>query len=66
MKLAPADYFGKPAHVRQNGRVTYDLTLYEVKSEAESKYPWDYYKPIRKVTAEEAFGPEDQSQCANK
>jgi branched-chain amino acid transport system substrate-binding protein len=28
-----------------------------VKTPAESKYPWDYYKVIKKMNGEEAFGP---------
>ncbi len=63
MRKLPADYFGKPAQIRKNGRVLYDLTLYEVKTPAESAYPWDYYKPVRKITAEEAFGAEDPGEC---
>jgi branched-chain amino acid transport system substrate-binding protein len=66
MKSAAADYFGRPASIRENGRVAYDLTVYEVKSEASSKYPWDYYEPVRKVTAEEAFGPDDAGPCVRK
>jgi branched-chain amino acid transport system substrate-binding protein len=63
MKAAPADYFGKPATIRQTGRVVYDLTVYEVKKPDESKYPWDYFKPVRKVAAEEAFGPDVPGDC---
>ena len=66
MKSTKADYFGKPVTIRQNGRVAYDLTVYEVKSPAESKYPWDYYKPVRKVSADEAFGPDGAGECPLK
>ena len=66
MRSTQADYFGKPATIRQNGRVAYDLTVYEVKSPAESKYPWDYYKPVRKVSADEAFGPDNAGECTVK
>jgi branched-chain amino acid transport system substrate-binding protein len=63
MKSARADYFGKPAAIRQNGRVAYDLTVFEVKRPEESKYPWDYYKPVRNVSAEDAFGPDGLGDC---
>jgi branched-chain amino acid transport system substrate-binding protein len=66
MKAAPVDYFGKPATIRQTGRVVYDLTVYEVKKPDESKYPWDYYKPVRKISAEEAFGPDGLGDCVLK
>ena len=31
----------------------------QVKTPEESKYPWDYYKILAKVSGEEAFGPPD-------
>ena len=57
MRAAPVDYFGKPATVRGDGRVVYDLTLYRVKKPDESKAPWDYYAPVRAIKASEAFLP---------
>jgi len=63
IKAMPADYFGKQARIRKNGRVVYDLTLYEVKSPAESKYAWDYQKPIRTLTGTEAFGTTEPDDC---
>lgn len=57
MRAAPVDYFGKPATVRGDGRVLYDLTLYRVKKPDESKAPWDYYAPVRAIKASEAFLP---------
>ena len=55
MRKTQADYFGKSCTIREDGRVLFDLTLYEVKSPAESKYPWDYYKTIRTIPQAEAF-----------
>jgi hypothetical protein len=66
LKATPADYFGEPVMIRQTGRVAYDLNVYEVKKPEESKYAWDYYKPVRKVSAEEAFGPDVPGECALK
>jgi len=60
------DLFGNAATIRPNGRAVYDLTLYEVKKPAESKYPWDYYKPVRQISAMEAFGPLSDSKCASR
>ena len=34
-------------------------TLVEVKKPEESKYPWDYYKILAKISREDAFGPPD-------
>jgi len=58
LRALPVDYFG-PASVRADGRVLYELTLYRVKSPAESKYPWDYYAPVRTIPSDEAFLPMD-------
>ena len=66
MKAVPADYFGDRVKIRQTGRVAYDLTVYEVKKPNELKYPWDYYKPVRKVSVEEAFGPDVPGECPLK
>ena len=57
------DYFGRPVTVRADGRVLYDLTLYQVKSPAESKRPWDYYKKVTTIGAAEAFLPMDAAIC---
>jgi branched-chain amino acid transport system substrate-binding protein len=59
----PADYFGQTATIRPDGRVLYDLTLYKVKTPDASKYPWDYYQPVRVIPKENAFGPGDNSAC---
>jgi branched-chain amino acid transport system substrate-binding protein len=63
MREIPVDYFGKKGVIREDGRMVHDLTLYEVKKPSESKYPWDYYKPIRTIPAEEAFRPLAEGKC---
>lgn len=63
MRELPVDYFGQAASIRPDGRVLYDLTLYQVKSPAASKYPWDYYQMVRSVSKENAFGPPDETTC---
>ncbi|MEJ0020262.1 MAG: ABC transporter substrate-binding protein [Acetobacteraceae bacterium] len=65
MKAIPTDdaVFGKGT-VRKDGRVVHDMHLFEVKSPAESKEPWDYYTFKRTVPAEQAFRPLDQGSCA--
>ncbi|CAO3401047.1 ABC transporter substrate-binding protein [Azospirillum palustre] len=63
MKAMPTDYFGTPGSIRKDGRVLYDLELYQVKSPAESKVPWDYYKQVRSIPAAEAFLPIETSSC---
>src|SRR6185436_2011598 len=64
MKAMPTEdpIFGKGS-VRKDGRVIHDMHLFEVKSPAESKEPWDYYKLLRTIPAAEAFRPMDQGNC---
>jgi branched-chain amino acid transport system substrate-binding protein len=54
--------FGK-SWIRPDGRKMHDLYLFEVKTPAESKAPWDYYKLLATIPAEEAFRPMDQGGC---
>jgi branched-chain amino acid transport system substrate-binding protein len=63
MRGIPVDYFGKNGVIREDGRMVHDLTLYEVKKPSDSNYPWDYYKPIRTIPAEEAFRPLAEGKC---
>lgn len=63
MKQMPMKYFGQEGRIREDGRFIHDLGLYEVKTKAESKYPWDYYKRIAVIPGDEAFTPLAESQC---
>jgi branched-chain amino acid transport system substrate-binding protein len=64
MKKMPLDYFGNPGAIRRDGRVIYPVTLYEVKKPAESKYAWDYLKPVQRVAADQAFRSLQDGGCA--
>ncbi|HPE05991.1 MAG TPA: ABC transporter substrate-binding protein [Thauera sp.] len=64
MKATPMkDFFGKNGRIREDGRMVHDMYLAQVKSPAESKYPWDYYHIRQTIPAEEAFQPLAQSRC---
>lgn len=63
MRAAPVAYFGHPATMREDGRVLYDISLYRVKTPAESKAPWDYYAKLRDIPAAQAFRPENTELC---
>ena len=54
--------FGE-GHIRQDGRKIHPMYLFEVKAPAESRGPWDYYKLIRTIPAEEAFRPINDGNC---
>jgi branched-chain amino acid transport system substrate-binding protein len=64
MKEMPTDdpLFGKGV-VRADGRVTHNAYLFEVKSPAESKYPWDYYKLVATIPPDQAFRSLSESEC---
>jgi branched-chain amino acid transport system substrate-binding protein len=64
MKEMPTDdpLFGKGS-IQPNGRKIHPAYLFEVKKASESKYPWDYYKLVATIPAEEAFTPLDKSTC---
>ncbi len=63
MRSLPVDYFGRPAAIRADGRVVFDLTLYEVKAPDRSGGPWDYYRKVADISRDEAFLPLDKSEC---
>jgi branched-chain amino acid transport system substrate-binding protein len=64
MKATPTDdaLFGKGV-IRADGRMVHDMYLFEVKTPAESKYPYDYYKLVRTIPGDEAFRPMDKGGC---
>jgi branched-chain amino acid transport system substrate-binding protein len=50
--------------IRADGRAVHDMYLFEVKTPAESKGPWDYYKLVQKIPAAEAFRPLSEGKCS--
>ncbi|WP_257165744.1 ABC transporter substrate-binding protein [Bradyrhizobium sp. SRS-191] len=64
MKEIPTDdpLFGK-GPLRADGRRLIPAYLFEVKKPEESKYPWDYYKLIATIPAEDAAKPLEASEC---
>jgi branched-chain amino acid transport system substrate-binding protein len=64
MKATPInDFFAKNGKIREDGRMVHDMYLFEVKAPSESKSPWDYYKVIGTVPADQAFMPLAKSTC---
>jgi len=51
------DMFTKGGYIRADGAMIHDMYVWQVKTPQESKYPWDYYKLVKKMSGEEAFGP---------
>jgi len=64
MKRAPIEdaLFGT-VQVRADGRATHAMYLFQVKAPAESKGPWDYYKLLDTIPADQAFRPLAEGGC---
>jgi branched-chain amino acid transport system substrate-binding protein len=60
------DFFARNGKLREDGLMVHDLMLVQVKTPDESKYPWDYYKILAKISGEEAFGPPDPACSLGK
>ncbi len=65
MKATPTDdiIFGKGT-IQPNGRKLHPAYLFEVKKPADSKGPWDYYKLVATIPADQAFTPLEKSSCS--
>jgi branched-chain amino acid transport system substrate-binding protein len=67
MKKAPInDMFAKGGKILPNGRMVHDMYLMQVKSPAESKTPWDYFKVVQTIPGDVAFAPPGGSKCTLK
>ena len=64
MKAMPTDddCFG-PGSIRADGRKLHPSYLWRVKTPAESKGPWDYYKAVATTPADQAFRPLGAGGC---
>jgi branched-chain amino acid transport system substrate-binding protein len=65
MKAMPTDddCFGKGS-IRADGRKIHPAYLFEVKTPAESKAPWDYYKLLQTTSADDAWRPVSEGGCS--
>lgn len=57
------DMFAK-GYVRADGTMVHDMYLMQVKTPAESKAPWDYYKVIATIPGDEAYVPTKAGVCS--
>jgi branched-chain amino acid transport system substrate-binding protein len=58
------DMFAKNGEIRPDGRMVHDMYLMQVKTPAESKYPWDYYKVVATIPGAQAFATKAETKCA--
>jgi branched-chain amino acid transport system substrate-binding protein len=64
MRATPVnDFFVKNGKIREDGSMVHDMYLVEVKTPAESKGKWDYYKIRETIPADQAFQPLSTSRC---
>lgn len=60
MRAKPVnDFFSRNGRLRPDGMMVHDLLLVQVKKPSESKYPWDYYTILARISGDDAFGPND-------
>lgn len=57
------DFYAK-GYIRADGSMIHDMYLMQVKTPAESKEPWDYYKVVATVPGDEAFTTKAETRCA--
>ncbi len=58
------DMFAKNGEIRGDGRMVHDMYLMQVKSQADSKYPWDYYKVVQTIPGAQAYTTKAETKCA--
>jgi branched-chain amino acid transport system substrate-binding protein len=63
IRETPVDDDFATGHVLANGRFVHDMYLFQVKTPAESKGPWDYYKLLGTIPGEKAYFSLAESGC---
>jgi len=64
LKSTPIDDFYAKGVIRPDGRFAHDMYLMQVKSQKESQQPWDYYKVVAKLPADQVWTTKAESKCA--
>ncbi|MEI9923175.1 MAG: ABC transporter substrate-binding protein [Bradyrhizobium sp.] len=62
-KMPIDDMYARRATLREDNLLTHDVYMLQVKTPAESKHSWDYYKVIDTIAGEQAFRPLADSTC---
>ena len=62
-ELPVNDFYSDKVRIREDGRVMRQTYIAQVKAPAESKGPWDLYKILETVPAEQSWRPLSESQC---
>jgi branched-chain amino acid transport system substrate-binding protein len=64
MREMPVDDPLFKGSIRADGQMMHDMYLVQVKTPAESKRDWDFYKIVKTIPAEQAFTPAAESKCS--
>ena len=62
-KTRISDMFTKDGYIRADGLMVHSMYVMQVKTPAESKYPWDYYRVIKVMSGEDAYGSQPDPSC---
>jgi branched-chain amino acid transport system substrate-binding protein len=64
MRQTPVnDFYVRNGHLREDGRLVHDMYFAEVKTPAESRGPWDYYRILGVIPGDQAFRSLADSGC---
>ena len=63
LKSTPLDDFYAKGVIRPDGRYAHDMYLMQVKSPKESTQPWDYYKVVSRLPADEVWTKKSETKC---
>lgn len=63
LKSMKIDDMFATGYIRADGAMVHDMYLMQVKSKAESKGPWDYYKVVAKSPGDQAYAPTKAGAC---
>jgi branched-chain amino acid transport system substrate-binding protein len=58
------DMYTAGGTIRADGLMEHAMYVMQVKTPSESKYPWDYYRVVQKMSGEQAFGKLANSTCS--
>ncbi|MBR0828662.1 ABC transporter substrate-binding protein [Bradyrhizobium manausense] len=62
-ELPVNDFFSDDYRIRQDGRLVRDMYLLQVKTQQESKEPWDVFKVLARIPGDEAYRPIADGHC---
>ncbi len=57
------DFYVKSGRLREDGRLVHDMFFAQVRTPAESKGAWDYYKILATIPGDQAFRPLSEGGC---